>query len=519
MSNNCGCSSDGSTIGATQRTLEAWIQPNGAGPLNASAYAMVGGDYPGIKISNYSRKRRGTRTPRYRRDAAQSYTKCGVKEAAPAANSITVEFAACGCGGYEASELVQCLLDIYQMEVCCSGAGGSFLTGWSKIKVIKGVSFESDDIANMVSFDNDDDNDVTISHPGEFDTAFTLYPLTVGEIAATSSQPTGTFIEDVIYSSERCAGGNCSDNCVEGWYAISREGELIYKANRTANMSSVAIPNWPAGVTKAALIEFQGKLMVLAQVPGALDQVFYTSLSSYGVPTTWSSASFNSATTNMEGFLVNGSHLYAYGIDTNQPVVFELTNAGVVSKTFFAGTANGNTIKSLANCGKNLVAVGSAGSFFYSGGCNNTMVSLSTSPTALDILTIGIQRSGEWWIGTGTTAHVYYTLDSGATWSEVSFAFTGKAGNVRSIVWANSSVGHILYEDTAGNCQWFTTFDGGHTWTDTTDRIATGLTKGTPLKMSTPCCKQTPTANVNNALIAGQLNGAGALWQVSIKSC
>jgi hypothetical protein len=481
---------------------------------------MVGGDYPGIKITNYSRKRRGTRTPRYRRDSAGSYVKCGVKEAAPAANAVTVEFAACGCGGYEASELVQCLLDVYQMEVCCPGAGGSFTTGWSKIRVIKGISFESDDIANMVSFDNDDDNDVTISHPGEFDTSFTLYPLTVGEIAAVSGQPTGTSIDDVIYAGDRCAnGGNCSDNCLEGWYAITREGELIYKANRNASVTSSLIPNWPAGTTKAALIEFQGKLMVLAQVTGALDQIFYTSLSSYGAPGTWSSASLSSATTQLEGFLAISSHLYVYGLDASKPTIFEVSNSGTISKTFFTGTASGNTLRAMANCSKTAIAVGDGGQIYYTGGCNNSLIQLTTSPTALNILTIGIQRSGEWWIGTGTTGHVYYSLDSGSTWSEVSFSFTGTVGSVRSIVWANSSVGHILFEDGAGVCQWFTTFDGGHTWTDTTDRIATPLTAGTPLKMATPCCRQTPTANVNNALIAGQLAGAGALWQISIKSC
>lgn len=478
---------------------------------------MSNGDFPGIRVTNKSRKRRGTRTPIYRRNGAGKFHKCGVREAAAATNTVTVEVAACGCGGYDASELLQCDLDLYEMEVCCAGSGGSFTTGWSKIKVTTGINFESDDYSAGVSFNQEDDNDLIISHPGEFDMAFTLYPLSVLEIGQANGYPVGTAIDDVIYAAVRCAPGQpCGDTCSESWYAVTRDGDLIYKASRTSSVTSTAITTWPAvNPAEAMIAEYQGRLFVLTRIAGAADQLHITKLSSYGAPTTWTSTTVGIATTDLYGLIIVGSKLYAYGEEATAPKIYQLDGSSGAATSFYIGSTGDGAILDAAACGRNLLAVGTGGDIFYSGGCNNTLTKLTTSPTTADVTAIASQRSGQWWIGTAD-GHVFYSLDEGDTWSEKTFSFTA-TGRVYEIVWANPTVGHLAWSD-GTTLSFYTTFDGGKTWTDTEDRIALTVSAGLGRRIAVPCCTN-HTINANNFLMVGENGGVGQIWQGSIRTC
>ena len=157
--NNCAGCSDTLT-GSTQNSLLAWIQPCGAGPENDRYNAMTDGDWPSVKVSGKSRHWKGARTSKWRRQSDGTNKICHFTEATPDDNSITLQFADCGCGGFSPDEIAeQGSFDLYEMQRCCGSADMDL--GWSKMKVTRCISFTGVDESDSTSYDSGEDEDLT----------------------------------------------------------------------------------------------------------------------------------------------------------------------------------------------------------------------------------------------------------------------------------------------------------------------------------------------------------------------
>lgn len=519
---NCGCQGTGQA--PTQENLVAWVQPSGAGPLNPWYFAMPDSqEYPGVKITGVRKNRRGAITPIYRRSGYSPRTsiRVGSRTGAPAANTITLEFATRGCGGFQPSELISCLLTVYQQHLCCAD-GGDFLDGWSKIEAFVDIDIESDEYSDGASYNRDDSNDLFVRHTGEFREKYTWYPMTTDEIAIAGGFDTGSAVIDVLYANkERCGGASCGQeqSCTDQWYALTNEGTIIYKGNRTANPTSVAIGSFPAGLN--TFLGLLGSRLFVSFVDTGTSQsgYYWTTLDASGNPGTWTRVNVAaSSALQPTGWLNVGNYLWLFGETLSNPQsrVWQVAQ-DTSNELLFSSATNNTGFQDIAECAGNAVAVGRDGTIMTYSKCTEAFASAPSSPSLATWFTVGIRTDNEWWIGNSQSG-IYYSTDGGENWTLKSIGLNG-VGAVRAIRWANPNTGYVVHDDPDNGLMVYSTWDGGQTWTRSDPRIDVQPVGGTSgRQIAVPCCSN-PIEQSNNFLLAGVANTTGALWQGSIQQC
>lgn len=498
----CNCSDGSVGVGASQRTLEAWVQVKGASLKNDVEYAMTGGGWPGIRVSQWDKKFRGSRTPINRRTYAHESKQCGAKEGAKPANTISIDVAACGCGDVDLVELMSCrTLDLYQAEICCEGQGGSFLTGWSKMRIWTNVTFDGVSSNANVTFDADEDESIVYTYPGDFTDTFTVYPLLFKEIS--SGFLAGSEMSDVSYGCGvcgSCAADSSCEGCVESWCSISPTGKMVYQQTAYEGPQMVSVTGWPADAVAGYVTLYNKYYWAIARRPNAADQIFKASCSS---PSTWTEVTTLSIPSNFDSYGIEctRNHLLLYGNCGLSGMIFDVGNNQTLDKQDFclpddpcAMTFGG--YRTIAICDKQLV--------LPTVDCNNT-----GSTTALAF------RGSEVWSGDDSGA-VKVSYDDGSTFTTVKTFPTGP-GTIKGIAWANANVGYIVRQEADGSFGIYSTVNGGNLWS-LNERLSlpTGATVN---KIVVPCCRNNPTLNANRLLIAGSIKGRAAVWQGTPINC
>lgn len=499
---NCGGCNEVSRTG--QKSYVAWIQPCGASPKNETLNAMTDGDYPAVKVTNMKREIRGSRTAVRRRLSDGSSKICGYKESSPGDNTISLEFAECGCGGYEPDELQsEGSFDLYQMQVCCGSA--DLGNGWSKMKVHRCITFNSMTQSDLTSFDTDDDEQVTRTYDALYAEDYTLYPLTFGEVGAPTGLDVGQNIRSFTYAvSKAGCATSCRDECADAWYAVSDEGNVIYKTGSDSPIAIAAIPGYVDN--NNAHIGQIGDKLIVAQTGG----YWSTTLSSAGVPGAWTFHAIANYSPfgiydTSDGLILTGSLLSGAG------VMYKVDSSGNYTAIYTNATINTTTWPH-DTCGDRSITGGQGGLILIGNSCS-TLSAAGSSPTTAFVTAAAIRPGGEYWIG-DSNGNVFYSAD-GTSWTQASLPAT--SGQIRQIVWADSGVGYIIGLN-AGDV--FTTVDGGKTWTKGGARIPTaaaGVSQN--LSAKAPCCKNKSKALNHLTIVGSTTTATGGIWQGSFVSC
>lgn len=140
-----------------------------------------------------------------------------------------------------------------------------------------------------------------------------------------------------------------------------------------------------------------------------------------------------------------------------------------------AGTIFINAYNAIHGIGDSfIIAVGDSGAIAYStNGINFSAATSTPVGVGVNLTTVWAKSETEWWVGT-STGRLYYTINSGLTWTEKTFANSG-TGVVRDLVFATDSVGFLAH-DVAAPAQRgriLRTFDGGYSWTITPEKSGT----------------------------------------------
>lgn len=519
-----GCNCEDAGLGNTQENLVAWVQPGGAGPLRPFFYAMSdSGDYPGIKITGARKNRRGAITPIYRRSGRnpRQSVRAGSRTAAPAANTITLEFASQGCGGFMPNELIDCLLDVYQYHMCCGNAG-DFDTGWSKIEVFGDIDIESNEYSDGVSYSRDDSNDLFIRHTAEFQDKLTVYPLVINELVGLLGVDTGDTMTDVTYVPyESCGNSGCGreQSCTDQWYAGSNEGSIFYKGGPNLDVTSTAIAGFPQN-GNARLAVRNGRIFVaFADSVNSQTGFYWANLDAAGNPGTWTRVNLTTPTEMLPtGWLQVSDGLWLYGESsaTLRARVYHISQ-DTSSDLIFSPAVNSTGLLDMDICGNTRIGGGRNGTIWLASGCENSFVLAPTTPTALHIFGVAIRVPNEWWIA-DANALVFFTLDGGLTWEEKVFPFRG-LGTVSSMKWANARVGHLTHVYNSVVTV-YTTWNGGRSWTASEPRISLQPQAAKAAnRIAVPCCSN-EISQSNTFLIAGTTSADdGAVWEATIQSC
>lgn len=518
----CNCSETG--LGNTQSNLVAYVIPGGCGPRNPQLYAMSDSrDWPGIRVTNVTENLRGARTPIQRRSGRnpRKSIRCGVQEAAPAANTITVEVESCGCGGLDPSELIECEFDIMEYEVCCDAAGNP-VADFSKIKHWRGISIENNQYSNRVSFDTNDNNPLTITHAGEFASGHTYYTIAFNEIALSAGEPTGTNVTDLVYSeNENCGSSGCGRRigCGDQWYAITDDGNVIYKSGPGEELANVAIPGFVASdAVQYTRIGLHRNRLYVSTSPSIADPVniYSTPINqSSGEPGTWTAVTTaDSVGFRPYGFVSVGNDFWLFGHDSPnfEGRVFEVAVNGALTSIFQNQNVN-TALLNVDTCEGSVLFAGLDGTVMVNSGCSDELTTL-TAPAATSLRAAGIRTGNELWVG-GDDGNLYWTETNGEIWNTVALP---QVGVVIDIKWATPCVGYVATV-VGGVAVIYTTWNGGETWTDSADRIETPpTTLDNNTRIRIPCCTN-GTAQVNNVSVVGGDGANGMIYQTTIQNC
>lgn len=500
-SRSMSCGSCGSST--NEMTFEAWIQPcDGQTPLFSNT---VDGKYPAIDFTNLSPARKGKKTKKRKKDSRDgSWVVCLTTEDAPGDATVDVEIQACGCGGYAPRELEDEVFNAFIKYFCC----GSLV----RTQVVTGIDLPNIKVDKLTDYTAALEQKFTYSG-ALFDSEYDIYPLSFSEVAASSGLTSGTWIRDVTYyGAAKGCGNSCGKGCTDRWAAISDTGDVIYQGSATSGLGSVTIPaysNIVSALGSAHIAEYNGKLYVTyADAAGA--GYWYATLNAAGVPGSW---------TKVQVF--TGTYVVIDAIATNDGVVILMDNASSVATlvTITNGgqyatsvASNGTALQAIDACGTVQIAGAANGAVFVKG-CNGTWAPTATAPAAVALYAVGIRTAADFWATDGLS--VYKSSDSGATWSTV--GMPSATNFITGIQWANNLTGYIICDTPA---KIFATVDGGATWEDATDRIASGITAANHLSaLAIPCCSN-PTLAVNSVLVAGQTTTLkGGVWQGRKQTC
>jgi len=110
----------------------------------------------------------------------------------------------------------------------------------------------------------------------------------------------------------------------------------------------------------------------------------------------------------------------------------------------------------------NLVAVGAGNAVVKTNNGGSTWTAITGPAVGVALNSVWMKSPTEWLVGTDG-GKLYYTTDSGVTWTEVAFPGSG-AGSVSDIVYATGSVGYMAHATATPRGRILRTVDGGHSW-------------------------------------------------------
>lgn len=149
---------------------------------------------------------------------------------------------------------------------------------------------------------------------------------------------------------------------------------------------------------------------------------------------------------------VVGAGGYVYSLDdpTNSPVVLD------------AGAATVQPLNAVhAYDETNVLAVGDANAVIHS--TDGVTFGAVTGPApAVNLTTCWMRSAMEWFVGTAG-GRLYYTKNSGATWTEKQFSGSG-AGSIYDIVFVNAQVGYMSHSTATPAGRILRTINGGYSW-------------------------------------------------------
>lgn len=126
-----------------------------------------------------------------------------------------------------------------------------------------------------------------------------------------------------------------------------------------------------------------------------------------------------------------------------------------------AGSATANNLNDVHAISSEIaVAVGELGTVVYT--TNQTTWTTATAPEAATLNAVLVKSSLEWWVGTAT-GNLYYTLDSGTTWTLKAFSGSG-SGVVHDIAISTDSVMWLAHATTTPAGRILRSYDGGYSW-------------------------------------------------------
>lgn len=338
-----------------------------------------------------------------------------------------------------------------------------FTGGWNKILAFDKFTPASYGIGDMTALSSDEraavDETLDIS-------AKDLYEILKVSFAAICGSSVVQEVADVTYCDAKTCGGECgleSDGCKKLYALIKASGgspglgpQIVYSDDGGSTCGSTPITTLAANEEPNEFACLGLYIVVVSEDAGNHHYALKEEIL-LGTETWQESAAYTSAPRCIFALKANyawvgGAGGYVYFLDnpTNAPTTLD------------AGAATAQDLNAIhAFDEEHILAVGAANAVVHS--TDGATFSAVTGPAPAVALNCCFMKSEtEWWVGSAA-GNLYYTLDSGVTWTLKTFPGSG-AGQVYDVLFVGSQVGYLAHATAAPAGRILRTIDGGYQW-------------------------------------------------------
>ena len=295
---------------------------------------------------------------------------------------------------------------------------------------------------------------------------YEVLPLTFAERAGSVVT---TEIVDVVYA-DKVGCGECEDegDGCEKIYAVSltaggspgTPADCVYSLDGGTTWYAEDVDGLSTNDADAIAV-VGSYVAVFSNAAENLSYILKSDLDGTGPEGTWTQVA--------TGFVASSGPNDAWSVGTKAFVVgdggyvyaTEDVTAGV--SVIDAGVATASNLEAVHALSKEMaLAGGASGALIYTND-GVTWAAAASSPTSATINAVWMKSQKEWWVGTAD-GYLYYTTDTGTTWTAKAFSGSG-SGQVRDIAFATDSVMYIAHEDT-GNTRGrlLRSYNGGYSF-------------------------------------------------------
>jgi hypothetical protein len=454
----------------TSKNIRAFFQPGGAGPDNRKLYA--GQDMAYVRISGVENPQADgidgyfmpepTRVGDYRAVATM------IKPPSlPKANLILNDKHNAIPRQYIGNN---CIFNLYEVVGNCRDLS-DFNAGWTDGVLI----YPSGRITTKNYGDRTNKEDKEIETTLGVVFGRKIYPvgsLVFGSPAATL---TATPITDIVFAGgTQCADCGVDNDGTKWLYAVATGGAAAkplvwYSSDGGKTVTSAAIAAAANAEAIAAIGVMGTRLVAVSKVGGTTTSAIYWADLNIltGAPGTFTKVTtgFVAAgqvndmlilSSSEAWFVADGGYIYSTNDVTGGVTV---NNAG--------GTVSSNLLRIDGNADV-LVACGATGGIIKSNNRGGSWASLTTAPSGNSLQALSVISAFTFFVGDGSGGF-FYTKNAGETWTTRTLeAFTA----VNDILFVTPEVGYLAGIITGPTAHVWFTIDGGNTWTRTGSRIA-----------------------------------------------
>lgn len=239
--------------------------------------------------------------------------------------------------------------------------------------------------------------------------------------------------------------------------------QIVYSLDKGRTWAAVDIPSL-GGLSGSQAGAMGSNLVVISQASGSHH---YSSFANINAGTVnWTAVTGYVSTKGPRALWVKSS--YQAFIAAAGGYIYSLASASATPTVLTDGSVTTQQLNAIHGSGLTVVAVGNSNAVLYSAN-NGSSFSLVTGPTVgVNLTAVWVVSTSIWLVGTGN-GKLYYTLNAGATWTQIGLG--SGVTVINDIYFENSVVGYLAAE-VNGAAQVFRTTDSGNTWQNTAPAIS-----------------------------------------------
>jgi hypothetical protein len=340
--------------------------------------------------------------------------------------------------------------------------------GWQKILVVEAIAPGGWSIGGDLNvFEPKDRDYLTDEMKFTGENLFEIVRMIYAEQAA--SEVVQEVVDIVICDSVQCGScGTPSDGCQKVFAVTKSHGgspglpaEVIYTDDKGVSWGDVLIDTLGAAEDPTALACVGAYLVVLSNEG---DAHHYAETEDILLETeTWTEVTgYNAAGSPNAIFALDPLHVWVVGDGGYVYLLTDITATVTADNIQDAGDATTQNLNAIHGYDQlHLVAVGAQNAVIYTTD-GETWAAVTGPDPAVALNTVWMKSETEWFVGSAD-GKLWYTRNSGTTWTEKTFPGSG-TGSVEDIKFSNDTVGFLSHTTAAGKGRILRTVDGGYSW-------------------------------------------------------